>query len=109
IIPDGFAGGGFAQNVVGTGSDGTTYWNLFNIEDETDMAAVFVTYATLADMLNDENRVLSIIPDGFAGGGFAQNVVGTGSDGATYCRQSDVEDETDVAAVFVTIATLANM
>ncbi|OOG22715.1 hypothetical protein B1C78_14385, partial [Thioalkalivibrio denitrificans] len=50
-------GGGAGQNVVGSGSDGTTYWNLFNIEGESVIGADFVTYAALDDMLNDINRL----------------------------------------------------
>ncbi len=66
-----------APNVVGTGSDGTTYWNLFNIEGESTASAAFVTYTTLEDMLNDENRLGVFFPDGSVLAG--QNIVGTGA------------------------------
>jgi len=52
------------------------YWNLFNVEGESSLSAAFVTYASLSDMLNDTNRVSESNP-----GGFARNIVGTGSDG----------------------------
>ena len=53
------------------------YWNLFNIEGESAISAEFVTYATLADMLNDENRLGAFVPDGaFIG----RNIVGSGAD-----------------------------
>jgi hypothetical protein len=70
----GFAG----QNIVGAGSDGTQYWNVFNVEGETSLTAQIVTYATLGDMLLDANRTGVFNPTtGFAG----QNIVGAGSDG----------------------------
>jgi hypothetical protein len=105
VIPDG--SGGFGRNIVGTGSDGTTYWNLFNREGEDVANAGFVTYATLADMLNDENRVSVVIPDG--SGGFGRNIVGTGSDGTTYWNVFNREGEDVANAGFVTYATLADM
>ena len=70
-----FNPGGAANNVVGSGSDGTTYWNVFNIEGESGLSAVIVTYATLADMVIDTNRTGSFNP-----GGAANNVVGSGAD-----------------------------
>jgi hypothetical protein len=73
FIPDGVFNSG--RNIVGSGSDGTTYWNLFNIEGESAASAAFVTYGTLADMLNDENRISAVLGDG-AGSG--RNIVGTG-------------------------------
>ncbi len=74
IAPD---GAGVAQNVIGSGSDGTTYWNLFNVEGENSISARYATYATLNDMLDDENRVVtSIAPDG---AGVARNVIGSGA------------------------------
>jgi uncharacterized protein Veg len=74
FVPSGgFAGG----NIVGSGSDGTIYWSLFNIEGESTENANYVTYATLIDMLNDTNRLDVFVPSaGFAGG----NIVGSGSD-----------------------------
>jgi hypothetical protein len=96
-----------APNVVGTGSDGTTYWNLFNIEGESSISAGFVTYATLADMLNDENRTGTFFPDGTALA--APNVVGTGSDGTTYWNLFNIEGESAVGVGFVTYASLFDM
>lgn len=52
------------------------YWNLFNAEGESAADAVYVTYATLNDMLNDTNRTGSGVPDGFGAG---VNVVGSGA------------------------------
>jgi hypothetical protein len=68
----------FGVNIVGTGSDGTTYWNLFNIEGESAVDAAFVTYATLNDMLNDTNRTGLFIADGSVL--FGVNIVGTGAE-----------------------------
>ncbi len=68
---------GFGQNIVGSGSDGNTYWSLFNIEGESSVSANYVTYATRADMLADSNRTGVFTPNSF---GFGQNIVGSGSD-----------------------------
>src|SRR5690606_12457275 len=68
----------FGQNIVGTGSDGKTYWNVFNIEGESSLDASFVTYATLADMLTDTNRTGVFVADG--SGFFGRNIVGSGAD-----------------------------
>jgi hypothetical protein len=73
FVPDGF---GAARNVVGSGSDGATYWNLFNFEGESTADSVYVTYGALLDMLLDQNRTGSFVPDGF---GAARNVVGSGA------------------------------
>ncbi len=99
--------GGFAgQNVVGSGSDGSTYWNLFNIEGETAQNANYVTYATLTDMLMDTNRLQVYVPSGgFAG----QNVVGSGSDGSTYWTLFNIEGETAQNANYVTYGSLLDM
>jgi hypothetical protein len=72
ITPDGFLSG---RNVIDAGSDGTTYWNLFNREDDSAASAIFITYATLNDMLNDTNRTGRFTPDGFLSG---RNVIGAG-------------------------------
>jgi len=48
------------------------YWSLFNIEGESSLDAVYVTYATLSDMLNDVNRIDNFFPDG---GGAGANVI----------------------------------
>ena len=54
-----------------------TYWNLFNNEGENSVSAEFATYATLSDMLADQNRLGVFVPNT---GGVGQNIVGTGSD-----------------------------
>jgi hypothetical protein len=68
-------GSGFGRNIVGTGSDGNTYWNLFNIEGESSLNSDFVTYNTLEDMLHDTNRTSVVAP----GSGFGRNIVGSGA------------------------------
>jgi hypothetical protein len=75
FVPDTF--GLSAHNVVGSGSDGSTFWSLFNFEDENVSPAVYVTYATLNDMLIDTNRTGTFVPDTF--GLSAHNVVGSGA------------------------------
>jgi hypothetical protein len=69
-------GAGFANQVVGSGSDGTTYWNLFNDESNSIAVATYATYATLDDMLNGTNILSTYIPNG---AGFANQVVGSGA------------------------------
>jgi hypothetical protein len=105
FIPD--TTGASAENVVGSGSDGTTYWNLFNIEEENQQNAVYITYASLVDMLNDTNRAGSFIPD--TTGASAQNVVGGGSDGTTYWNLFNIEEENQQNAVYITYASLVDM
>lgn len=105
--PNGF-GPGFGQNVVGSGSDGITYWSLFNIEEESSISANYVTYATLEDMLEDTNRTGVFSPNGF-GSGFGQNIVGSGSDGLTYWSLFNIEGENDISSNYVTYATLSDM
>ncbi|MCL4799992.1 MAG: PEP-CTERM sorting domain-containing protein, partial [Burkholderiales bacterium] len=95
---------GAGANVVGSGSDGSIYWNVFNIEGESEVGADIVTYASLADMLGDVNRTGVFTLDG-AGA----NVVGSGSDGSTYWNVFNIEGESDVGADFVTYASLADM
>ncbi|HVL06836.1 MAG TPA: calcium-binding protein [Acidimicrobiales bacterium] len=68
-------GGVFSRNIVGSGSDGTTYWNVFNVEGESSAPAQLVTYSTLDDMLNDVNRTGVHTP----GGVFSRNLVGSGA------------------------------
>ncbi len=97
----------FGANIVGTGSDGSMFWNLFNSEGESTHDAVFVTYATLWDMLNDENRVGEIAADGHTP--FGANIVESGSDGATYWNLFNTEGENTFDAVFATYATLVDM
>lgn len=95
---------GFGANVVGSGSDGSTYWNVFNIEGESSVGADIVTYGSLADMLADTNRssvnTLS---------GFGANIVGSGSDGDTYWNVFNIEGESSIGADIVTYDTLADM
>jgi hypothetical protein len=64
----------FGRNIVGSGSDGSTYWNVFNIEGESTEAAHIVTYSMLADMLADSNRI-----GDFTMPSFGRNIVGSGS------------------------------
>jgi hypothetical protein len=68
---------GFGVNLVGSGSDGTVYWSLFNIEGESTLSAQYVTYTTLTDMLADTNRLGVFTPNPL---GFGVNIVGSGSD-----------------------------
>ena len=70
---------GFGVNIVGSGSDGSTYWNVFNIEGESSISASIVTYPSLPDMLADANRTGNFTPNP---SGFGANIVGSGSDGA---------------------------
>jgi hypothetical protein len=99
--------GGAAENVVGSGSDGNTYWNLFNIEGESAQSSVYITYDTLADMLVDDDRTGSFIPNN--SGGAAENVVGSGSDGNTYWNLFNIEGESSLSSVYITYASLLDM
>lgn len=95
---------GFGANVVGSGSDGSAYWNVFNIEGESSVGADIVTYGSLADMLADTNRTsVNTL------GGFGANIVGSGSDGDTYWNVFNIEGESAVGADIVTYDTLADM
>jgi hypothetical protein len=105
FIPDGSVL--FGQNIVGSGSDGTAYWNVFNVEGENSLDAAIATYSTLADMLNDTNRTGTFIPDGSVL--FGQNIVGSGSDGTAYWNVFNVEGENSLNAAIATYATLADM
>jgi hypothetical protein len=97
---------GFGRNIVGTGSNGSTYWNVFNIEGESTLSAQIATYATLADMLGDTNRLDVFTPNP---GGFGRNIVDSDSDGSTYWNVFNVEEESVLSAQIVTYATLADM
>ncbi len=91
---------------LGGSSASAAYWNLFNNEGESTVSAEFITYATLTDMLNDENRTGFFVPDGaFIG----RNIVGTGSDGTLYWNLFNNEGESTVSAEFITYATLTDM
>jgi hypothetical protein len=68
---------GFGANIVGSGSNGSTYWSLFNIEGESVQSAQYVTYGNLGDMLADSNRLGVFTPNSR---GFGANIVGSGSD-----------------------------
>jgi hypothetical protein len=97
---------GAGQNLVGSASDGTTYWNLFNIEGESDFSAQFVTYSSLSDMLADTNRLGVFTPNHFGAG---QNLVGSGSDGTEYWNLFNIEGESDFSAQYVTYSSLSDM
>lgn len=90
------------SNIVGTGSDGTTYWNLFNTAPQI---AAFVTYSSPLDMFNDENRLGIFVADGFSPAAGAL-IVGTGSDGIAYWNLFNAENET---AAFVTYSSRLDM
>jgi hypothetical protein len=105
FIPDSV--GNSAENVVGSGSDGMTYWNLFNIEGENQQNSVYITYDSLLDMLTDTNRTGSFIPDNV--GNSAENVVGSGSDGMTYWNLFNIEDEDLQDSVYITYDSLLDM
>ncbi len=98
--------GGFGRNVVGSGSDGRSYWSLFNIEGESSLTASYVTYDTLGDMLRDTNRTGIFDPNAT---GFGRNVVGSGSDGLTYWSLFNIEGESSLTASYVTYRTLDDM
>jgi hypothetical protein len=97
---------GFGANVVDSGSDGKTYWNVFNEEGESTLSAAIVTYASLNDMLNDTNRLAVYQPNSF---GFGANVVGSGSDGTEYWNIFNKEGESTLSAAIVTYADLTDM
>ncbi|PTN09419.1 PEP-CTERM sorting domain-containing protein [Nitrosomonas aestuarii] len=97
---------GFGSNIVGSGSDGTTYWNLFNIEGESSISASYVTYGSLNDMLTDTNRLSNSQPNSF---GFGSNIVGSGSDGTTYWNLFNIEGESSISASYVTYGSLNDM
>ena len=103
VAPD---GGFVPENIVGSGSNGKTYWNVFNIENETAQGARIATYNTLNDMLNDENRTAVVAPDG---GFVPENIVGSGSDGKIYWNVFNIEEETAQGARIVTYNTLNDM
>jgi hypothetical protein len=104
---DGF-GGGFNANIVGAGSDGDKYWNVFNIEEENNIGADLVWYNTFDDMLNDENRAGTGQTNGF-GGGFNANIVGAGSDGDKYWNVFNIEGEDSIGADIVWYDTFDDM
>jgi uncharacterized protein Veg len=99
-----FSPGVVGRNVVGSGSDGQSYWSLFNIEGESSLSAQYVTYGSLADMLDDTNRLGVFSP-----GGAGRNVVGSGSDGQSYWSLFNIEGESSLSAQYVTYGSLADM
>jgi hypothetical protein len=54
----------------------TIYWNLFNIEGESDQSTQYVTYGSLNDMLLDVDRTGLFTPNSI---GFGKNIVGSGA------------------------------
>ena len=103
FTPNGSAAG---SNIVGTGSDGSTYWSLFNEEGESDASAQYVTYSSFADMLADTNRVGVFTPDTFAAG---SNIVDGSSDGSSFWNLFNEEGESAASAQFATYGSLADM
>ena len=97
---------GFGRNIVGSGSDGSTYWNVFNIEGENTLSSNVVTYGTLTDMLVDTNRTGVFLPNS---SGFGRNIVGSGSDGSTYWNVFNIEGENTLSSNVVTYGTLLDM
>ncbi|MGQ3051827.1 MAG: hypothetical protein ACT6S0_08590 [Roseateles sp.] len=95
---------GFGRNIVGSGSDGSRYWNVFNIEGESAVAADIATYASLQDMLTDGNRLGT-----FTLGGFGRNIVDAGSDGRFYWSVFNIEGESAIGADIVTYGSLLDM
>ena len=96
-----------APNVVGSGSDGSTYWTLFNFEEEDELDAIYATYDSLSDMVTDSNRTGTFVPD--VVGLSARNVVGSGSDGSTYWNLFNFEEEDQLDAVYATYGSLFDM
>jgi hypothetical protein len=88
------------------GSGNAAYWNVFNFEGESVESAQFATYATLADMLSDTNRLGVFTPDASGAG---QNIVGSDADGTTYWNAFNFEGESVESAQFATYADLADM
>ncbi|MCG8491953.1 MAG: hypothetical protein MI743_10090 [Sneathiellales bacterium] len=99
---------GYGHNVVGSGSDGETYWSLFNSERENRYSAEYITYSSLADMLNDTNRTGRYSPDSHERG-YGHNVVGSGSDGETYWSLFNSEGENRYSAEYITYSSLTDM
>ncbi|GGX71409.1 hypothetical protein [Saccharospirillum salsuginis] len=105
VSPDG--PGSSENNIVGSGSDGESYWNVFNFEEESSVSAVFATYGSNDDMLNDANRLSVVSPTG--PGSSENNIIGSGSDGSLYWNLFNFEGESSVSAVFATYITLEDM
>ena len=101
-----FTPGGSAQNIVGSGSDGTNYWNLFNVEGGTPGPAGYIAYATLGDMINNTNPTIFGAP---TIGGNGTDLIGTGSDGTIYWNLFNIEGEFTTSAFFATYDNLLDM
>ena len=99
-----------AENIVGSGSDGETYWSIFNREEESGLNAVVFTYNSLNDMLTDSNRAGTFFPASNSTNlGNGIDLIGTGSDGETYWTLFNPEGEVDTVSVLVTYETLSDM
>jgi hypothetical protein len=85
-------------------ANSATYWNVFNIEGESSVAADIVTYSSLEGMLTDTNRTGT-----FTVPGFGRNIVGSGSDGSSYWNVFNIEGESTVPADIVTYSSLGGM
>ncbi len=70
------AGNASGTTLVDSGSDGTTYWNVFNVEGESTLTATIATYGNLFNMLTDNNRLATYAPNG---GGDGRDIVGGGA------------------------------
>ena len=63
-------------DLIATGSDGQTYWTLFNPEGESNTDSVIITYATLNDMLTDTDRLGAFFP---TAGSVGTAIISTGA------------------------------
>lgn len=97
---------GAGNNIVGSGSDGDTYWSLFNIEGESVLNAQYATYNSMTDMLLDTNRLNVLTPATFGAG---HNIVGSGTDGNAYWSLFNIEGESGLNAQYVTYNALEDM
>ena len=104
-------GAGRAANAIGSASDGSRYWTLFNDEGDLLDDAVYVLYGSLMDMLLDENPLAEVSPTGTIGpnGDYGANVVGTGSDGQTFWSLFNFEGDAQRPSIFVTYNTLEDL
>ena len=101
-------GGGYNANIVGSGSDGENYWNVFNIEGEDSIGADIVYYNSFQDMLNDDNRA-GVGQTSAFGGGYNANIVGSGSDGENYWNVFNIEGEDSIGADIVYYSSFLDM
>lgn len=95
-----------SQHIVGGGSGGGVYWNLFNLEGEDKIPAAYVTYSSLIDMLTDTNRQGEFQPTGNLS---ERNLVDSGSDGNVYWNLFNIELETVFSAQYVTYSNVNDM